>query len=428
MKKQLQPFHILTLIISDRSDQIDWSSINSTDWENLQFTAQAEKAAPLLYWNLKISNSCIALSIPEVTLDRLRISYSQNCSRNFFLYRNLGEVLDILDDDDIPIIVLKGAAIAATVYPDIGLRQMQDIDLLVPEDKLINIVKLLESLGYKQTIPEFGTGILDLLSNQVSLSVKSFHNIPLDIHSSIIASKAYDYAVPVDWFWSQIEHFSWPDSSNRKLNSTRHGDNVFKLTPTAQLLHSAVHLTLQHGAGKMPLLWFYDIHRLIQVFEFQIDWELLINKAVEFRWEPALKSALSETRNYFGTNLPDGIIKKLSRRSNMHVQKIVEIKNKPPQTRMIEEWQTLVSINPRHRLKLVLALLFPTFSYMRWRYHIQSTWSLPFFYVYRWLDILSDGIRTILLLVSSYPKSNHPAEDSKKGCLAPSDPKTIKEK
>ena len=427
MKKQLEPFHILTLIISDRSDQIDWSSINSTDWENLYFTAQAGKVAPLLYWKLKISNSSIALSIPEVTLDRLRISYSHNCSRNAHLYRNLAEVLDILDDD-IPIIVLKGASIAPTVYPDIGLRQMQDIDLLVPEKELIYVIKLLESLGCKRTIPEFGSGILDLLSKEVALSKNSFHNIPLEIHSSIIASKAYDYAVPVDWFWSQIEHFSLPNSTNRKLNSTRRRDNVFKFTPTAQLLHSAVHVTLQHGAGKMPLLWFFDIHRLIQVFEFQIDWELLINKAVEFRWQPALKSALSQTRNNFGTNLPDGIIKKLSRRSNTHVQKIVEIKQKTPQTRMIAEWLTFVSINPRHRLKLLLALLFPTFSYMRWRYHIQSTWSLPFFYVYRWLDILSDGIRTILLLVSSYPKSNCLAEDSKKSCSAPLDPKTIKEK
>ena len=373
MKKQLEPFHILTLIISDRSDQIDWSSINSTDWENLYFTAQAGKVAPLLYWKLKISNSSIALSIPEVTLDRLRISYSQNCSRNAHLYRNLGEVLDFLVGDVTRIIVLKGAAIAPTVYPDIGLRQMQDIDLLVPEKELIYVIKLLESLDYKRTIPEFGSGILDLLSKEVALSKNSFHNIPLEIHSSIIASEAYDYAVPVDWFWSQIEHFSLPNSTNRKFNSTRRRDNVFKFTPTAQLLHSAVHLTLQHGAGKMPLLWFFDIHRLIQVFEFQIDWELLINKAVEFRWQPALKTALSQTRDNFGTKLPDGIIKKLSRRSSTHVQKIVEIKQKPPQTRMIAEWQTFVSINPRHRLKLLLALLFPTFSYMRWRYHIQST-------------------------------------------------------
>jgi len=427
LKKLLEPFYILTQIISDRSDQIDWSSIDSTDWENLYTTAQAEKVAPLLYWKLKISYSRIGLSIPEVTLDRLRISYSQNCSRNAHLYRNLGEVFDILDDD-IPIIVLKGAAIAQTVYPDIGLRHMQDIDLLVPEVKLPDIVKLLESMGYKPAIPDFGLDILDLLSNQVALIKTSFHNIPLEIHSSIIASKAYDYAVPVDWFWSQIERFSCPDSTNGNFNSTRRKDNVFKLTPTAQLLHSAVHLTLQHGAGKVPLLWFYDIHRLMQVFEFRIDWELLINKAVEFRWESALKCALSQTRDNFGTNLPDGIIKKLSRRSNTHVQKIVEIKQKSPQTRMEGEWQVLVSINPRHRLKLILVLLFPTFSYMRWRYQIQTTWSLPFFYVYRWLDILSDGIRTILLLVSNYLKSNCQKKTSKKGSLAPLDPKTTNEK
>jgi len=50
-------------------------------------------------------------------------------ARNLLLYHELPRILKVLSP--LPVIVLKGAALAATIYHRIGLRTMGDLDLLV---------------------------------------------------------------------------------------------------------------------------------------------------------------------------------------------------------------------------------------------------------------------------------------------------------
>ncbi|MFQ5344183.1 MAG: nucleotidyltransferase family protein, partial [Anaerolineae bacterium] len=50
--------------------------------------------------------------------------------------------------------LLKGAALANTLYPTPALRPLSDIDLLIPRQHLEPAVQAVKSLGYRQPYPE----------------------------------------------------------------------------------------------------------------------------------------------------------------------------------------------------------------------------------------------------------------------------------
>ena len=64
------------------------------------------------------------------------------------MYGELRNVLNAFRDKKIEVIVLKGAALAETVYPNRALRPMSDIDLLVRKEKLTEVEAKLLDMGY----------------------------------------------------------------------------------------------------------------------------------------------------------------------------------------------------------------------------------------------------------------------------------------
>jgi hypothetical protein len=198
------------------------------------------------------------------------------------------------------------------------------------------------------------------------------------------------YAVPVNWFWEQTELLI--SDQQRKF------DNLLMLTPTAQLLFAAAHAILQHGGEQAPLRWFYDIHLLITSYRERIDWELLLTQASLFEWGSALNVALSQTRDYFDTPIPEFVLQALSTVEDRH-QDLVALKMSKPETHILLEHQKMLSLNWYGRFRLVLANLIPTPAYMRWRYKIKTIWFLPWYYIIRWLGILKDGFRTLIVLL-----------------------------
>src|SRR5262249_18763955 len=60
----------------------------------------------------------------------------------------LRRVVDALLAADVPALLLKGAALVETVYPDPAQREMLDLDLLVPAERLDEASAALTPLGY----------------------------------------------------------------------------------------------------------------------------------------------------------------------------------------------------------------------------------------------------------------------------------------
>lgn len=378
--------HTLGLILSGRSAEAGLESFSAGDWEALSKRAHAEGVGPLLYWTLSRSGS--GSSVPASTRDFLRLTYAATRIRNQAIFSELANLLPLFHRAGIPVVLLKGACYALTIYPDPGLRPMGDADLLAPRLKLAEAVRIARSQGFVDAVPEAAPGLRDLLNHEVCLRRAGPQPVTLELHHSLVADRTFTYAVPVDWFWQQTE----------ALKSSRAGfGRVLILTPTAQVLYAAAHAMLQHGGETAPLRWFRDLDLLIRHYRDRLDWELLLSQARKFEWGSALEAALAQTVAYFATPVPEGVRAALAA-SPDHYRDLVAMKQERPATHILLEGRKLLSLNAYGRFRLALALAFPTPAYMRWRYGLDTSRALPLWYVLRWWGIFKDALRTLAVL------------------------------
>lgn len=128
-------------------------------WDRIIHYAVRQGLAPLLWYRLTESDQgCSALvsaltrfpdpEIDQALLIMLRNSYLSTLKRNLHIQGALKELDQAVSNTDITCIIWKGAALAADVYPAMGLRPMDDIDILLPHEHFEPFKSVLARLGY----------------------------------------------------------------------------------------------------------------------------------------------------------------------------------------------------------------------------------------------------------------------------------------
>jgi hypothetical protein len=372
--------HLCSLLASEANTELD--SLSATEWDALAREASRGGVAPLAFWMLSTAGKISAL--PQSARDALRQSYAATWKHNREIFDELETLAGEFQRADISLVLLKGACFALTIYPDPGTRPMGDLDLLVPVAKWEQAAGIAKTCGYAEAYPEAAPGLSELLNHDVCLKKKT---VTLEIHRSLLADKTFKYAVPVDWFWTQTQ----------PLNDARF-PAVLILSPAAQLLYAAAHAMLQHGGKNAALRWFVDMERLIRLHKKELDWAALLAQAKVFEWGSALAAALEQTQAHFNTPIPENIRAELSAHTDRHRGMVRELQKKPL-THTQQELQKMGKLNMYGKLRLFLALVFPSPAYMRWRYDLKTSLALPIYYPLRWWGIFGDGLRTLIALV-----------------------------
>src|SRR5262245_60284423 len=115
----------------------------TADWEVLRGFIEAERVGPLLYRTLG-RQGLLEPAIEEA----LRWEHRRAALHNRLLLRALAACLRAFAAADVPVIVLKGAALAEQIYGEVALRPMIDVDLLIPGRHRDTGRAVLERLGY----------------------------------------------------------------------------------------------------------------------------------------------------------------------------------------------------------------------------------------------------------------------------------------
>ena len=199
------------------------------DWEEVLHNAQWHRLSGLILHHIRGND--FADLVPAWALQELKAVYVQNTVKNIYLRSEFRKVLGSIKEIDIPVIVLKGAALLETIYQNTALRPMSDIDLLVPEDKADEVQSLVMSLGYTPIgTLESQERTRDMYRHLPSL-VDRDGTAAFEIHSHLVTRDS-PLRFDLSGLWDRAKQVSMLD------------EDVLIPAPEHMLIHLAIHFFL----------------------------------------------------------------------------------------------------------------------------------------------------------------------------------------
>ena len=261
-QKSAEPFASLKDKLREHDVRLSADSITSElnqllhrqiGWENVIQIAGGTGVSPLVYHVL--DNIVDYNVIPQSVTHKLHQVYQSNAIRNLLLYEELKRIIQAADEKSIPVIVLKGAALALSVYPNIALRTMGDIDLLVHQEHLETMDTIMRRFGYESN----RDNIWDENENY-HLPKYIRHPYQIEIHWNLVPP---DISVTLDLsgIWARAQHLQIGNVT------------ALMLAPEDLVIHLCLHVSAHHLFQVRPLRNLCDIAATIHYYRDNINWQ-----------------------------------------------------------------------------------------------------------------------------------------------------------
>jgi hypothetical protein len=270
------------------------------DWTYLLDLARDHGLLPLLYKRL---SPIPGAQVPRDVLARLEAGYYNTLKHNLRLLHTLGQIVAALREGGVEVIVLKGGALAGTLYADPGLRPMSDLDLLVRVEQVDRASTVLGTLGFHRSggLPTHLIPFQQQIGGGVEWNRGSGVNrILVDLQHDLVG---------VDWcrgaFRVETEAL-WASSHPLTLDRVQ----TRQLSAPDTLLHLALHPALHHGYA-VALASYVDIDWLVAQAGSDPFWRDLVKRAARFRVRTVTGYALQATRDLLGTPVPAQVLSAL---------------------------------------------------------------------------------------------------------------------
>jgi hypothetical protein len=255
----------------------------------------------------------------------------------------LAEIVGLLTSLGIDHRVLKGAALAHTVYPDATARPYADVDVLVRRRDLYAAIDGLHAIGARGDTAEPRPGFFSRFAKSVELI--GADGVSIDLHQAIAPGVWTVRMDPDELFLTRVE-----------VALPVPGATVYGLGPAERFVHACFHATV--GSRQLLLIPLRDVVQTAVAPDFDeraaldlaTSWRAssVVAAAVDLAWEvlrPAARPALVEWASSYR---PDGRDERLFTRG-----------------RGGREVQMVRAIpGLRHKLAYAGALLFPSTAYL----------------------------------------------------------------
>lgn len=230
-----------------------------------------------------------ALLPEEPKLGMLQGVRLQCTIQTLLILDHLEKVLATLESVGIEGVVLKGAALALSVYDHLAQRPFHDLDVFVDPRRHAQALSALRGQGWVLRRGDFtGNQAVMLDRAGVSLDLHRKHNRELVVTG--LPTSAWDNIQTV--------------TARRPLRS---GRTIRILAPADALLHTIAHGTQYQGP--VPLRWVVDAHRIIATGD--LDWERVARLAELFRAAPIVHASLVFLGSMTGISPPDDVLLRL---------------------------------------------------------------------------------------------------------------------
>ncbi len=296
--------------------------------------------------------------------------------RNLRLMHLLERIARKFNELEIPLMVLKGAALNLTVYDGPEQRPMADLDLMVRVEDIEGACTALESLGGLRSPTQFREDFFPRFHYELEYNVGTIYPVKIDLHVRPFRPLRYSQLIPPTAFWDRAE-------------AVQIGLATVLIPSVEDML---IHLTA-HAAIHGPLrpMWLADIKLWIDAHQTRLDWTQFLTTVEEWRLALPVRKALDCTQSEFGLLCPPFVSERLAE-MRVNWRDRVALWEAP---RDADHPASHVAVNVlctpdwRFVLGYLLAVAFPDRAHMAdWYCHRHWGW-LPCARLLRWLAPLA---------------------------------------
>lgn len=283
------------------------------DWGKIIYQAVTHKVFTLLWFHIRSSGLSDSLE-PEVK-NLFRTSYRFHQERNRSYLSEFGRILEVATRRNIRIVAIKGALFLGRIYPDLGMRTISDIDVLIAEEDVKKITHLLFELGYTQgKYDPFSEKVKPLSRKEKlfwTLYVSNLYPFRRKAEASFITTYNLDVHVSITWKGAEQYFVDTKELLNRSHLKTTYELSLFSLPFYDNLIHLCCHLYRHavlldtiRGLDDLALIRFCDIREYIRKESQHIKWGRIAQKVKEYAIERPVYYALYYLRFLYNDTVP----------------------------------------------------------------------------------------------------------------------------
>jgi len=256
----------------------------ASDWDPLLTYSLSQWCTPFLFEQLQ-SHDLVG-SVPQSVRDTLRQHCLTNRVRNALFCQVLCSLLQQCNTKNIEVVLLKGAAtFADNLYQSTGARAMLDLDLLVKQDAIDAVRKMLVDQGFEEI---FDPGKIPdgLPTDDRHAHINGYRKPGTPVMVELHYNVAYGQGgriVSARQAWQHLDQVQLE------------GEKTFILAPTWRLVHNTVHGLIpsrDYIRGEIRFLHLLEFAYLARKYWHEIDWCIWLQAAKSERAETAFLAYL----------------------------------------------------------------------------------------------------------------------------------------
>ncbi|NEO86317.1 MAG: nucleotidyltransferase family protein [Spirulina sp. SIO3F2] len=275
--------------ISQRTDQY-----RAIDWPVVIATAQTQGILPLVYQYL---HQHAWSALPPTAQTQLTQAVHQQLQQTFRVVATLRQLLPIFEAAQIPVLPFKGPILAQSLYGNVALRRMRDLDLLVYPQDVLRVHELLWQQGY-QCCDRLSAAQLQqrIRANSENALVHSETGSQIDLHWGMVP-RYYACQLPPEELFAQAQ------------DSEFQGWRCLSLPPSLQMLMLCLN-GLKEGWFELQRLC--DLAAGLRRYP-DLDWSAVLALARRKDGDRALLLGLALTQRILRVALPSTIEQAIAR-------------------------------------------------------------------------------------------------------------------
>lgn len=259
--------------------------------------------------------------LPVKWRDVMKCVYEFVKKKNIHFLSRLEKVFLEMNSKDITYAVIKGAMLINEIYSDYGLRQFNDIDILVMEKDLSSIEKMLVEQGFSQEIYDIKTRTRvlatkkqkifhrmtthELLPFRLKTGISDLGEITVDIQFDIFnRGKFMKQEYNMKSLFNNLETINVNNACITILNPKY---NILQLS--SHLYHDAVRIRTIRNGRDLELARFLDLYEYINMKKSKVDWVAFSDELNKSNINHIVFYSLYFTELLYGEFLPDGFLK-----------------------------------------------------------------------------------------------------------------------